>query len=1140
MGWDVKASAVAAGDALPSADQLKALLPTATQLTPLVFAAMAAATLYVFSRSKIGRRIGAVLEETMFANWQLALLGTTGIVLSLASGYTTWDGMRNFTGEAVLSLMVTFGIQGVMLIVAWLIGESFAVGMNRRVRRSAARGDGAAVLSGIDLGRLTPFVSAAIGILLFLSMALLLMQWSGSFDLKDPALSQRSWVSFADKLLFAAAALLFIAIIALNAGSDLVDPYLQSARVMIRNAVLWVMFLSCMGTSVFFSFDSLFTAIFPQSERVRAAELRAQNQVAGIIADIGSTISTRRLSEAERLFDSAGWRAYDDQLAGLAKAAQGSADDIEKYFNDRLEERNRAVKQQQERIVTAQTGQAGLQAKKTQITEELARLKGERPALAADYAEKKSALDARAKEIDAKRVEAMAEDRGVEGSGKSGKGPQYRARMDELAKLTDYYKIGEERVKDAAKRLNAVDTRIAQIERELAAIDGDLAKFKGETATAEQRIRMAQESQSSDAAPRIDPSRVLPVFETARAEFRQSPEVERLSKVQQYCAQIYGAMATATPETKRKVANIDCDPKQAAEAASVVFALNDGLGAFARNCAGGDKLSAHVGADALFGFARKCLADSGLPSRDTDALRSKINAIELARDDKAHRFVVTWNAFSDGNRLAYLALGLAIAIDGLVFMSGLFGANAVRSPLSDISSYKARSAAQLESIIDQALLPHTFETAQLVLNALRPITEQDGFTSRVVLDPGDPHAREIGRVLSSAATIGAVRQGTRASEYEVRAELVEYLASVAKKAFKADRSHATLADLERTLQVALLPDVAHGAETVLGYMHPVENEKHGFTNEIDFAQVIDDGHRRIVRNALNAGATLQKIQRASDTHYYIHGDYYKTLVRIRARLMSSAAMLPPGRANPAMIDGGRLNPAMERVARDEPRQITSVRRQPEEAPARGDLRQEQPVRSGVPFSKDEAQELYNTFVTRMLTDAELEPMQLRLISERALWDPAMAAAKALDSLQDSGSRLGAEVLRREQQILRTIERSFDAARSEFAREPDVVDVLGQAHRDVIGAVPALMLCQGGPFEQIVNRMIEEIERAAGPDDGLRREDEELVRRLRGLRAALKSLDRRTAESWRDLSSAVSDYDETPNVVPMPRPVVVKH
>ena len=60
-----------------------------------------------------------------------------GIVLSLASGWTTWDGMKNFTGEPILSAMVTFGIQGVMLIVAWLIGESFATGMNQQMARKA-------------------------------------------------------------------------------------------------------------------------------------------------------------------------------------------------------------------------------------------------------------------------------------------------------------------------------------------------------------------------------------------------------------------------------------------------------------------------------------------------------------------------------------------------------------------------------------------------------------------------------------------------------------------------------------------------------------------------------------------------------------------------------------------------------------------------------------------------------------------------------------------------------------------------------------------------------------------------------------------------------------------------------------------
>ena len=84
----------------------------------------------------------------------------------------------------------------------------------------------------------------------------------------------------------------------------------------------------------------------------------------------------------------------------------------------------------------------------------------------------------------------------------------------------------------------------------------------------------------------------------------------------------------------------------------------------------------------------------------------------MNRDDKAHRFVVTWNAFLDGNRLAYLALVLAIGVDALVFMAGLFGAASVKSPLSDVPSFKARSAEQLQAVDRHgAAAPHLRECA---------------------------------------------------------------------------------------------------------------------------------------------------------------------------------------------------------------------------------------------------------------------------------------------------------------------------------------------------------------------------------------------------------------------------------------------
>ena len=53
---------------------------------------------------------------------------------------------------------------------------------------------------------------------------------------------------------------------------------------------------------------------------------------------------------------------------------------------------------------TAQGGQAGLAGKKTALAEELSRIKGDRPTLAAEFAQKKVDLETKNKEVDAKRV----------------------------------------------------------------------------------------------------------------------------------------------------------------------------------------------------------------------------------------------------------------------------------------------------------------------------------------------------------------------------------------------------------------------------------------------------------------------------------------------------------------------------------------------------------------------------------------------------------------------------------------------------------------------------------------------------------------------------------------------------------------
>ena len=428
----------------------------------------------------------------------------------------------------------------------------------------------------------------------------------------------------------------------------------------------------------------------------------------------------RQIEEAERLFDTDGWKAYDKQLASLAQAAQGAQGEIEKYFVQQMEERRRAIAQQQERITTAQSGQAGLAGKKMSLTEELSRLKAERPALAAEYGQHKAELDGKAKEIDGKRVEGLAEDRGVEGTLKQGKGPVYRQRMAELGTLQDQYKIKQERTKDAQKRLVAVETRIAQIERELSTVDGDLAKLKGEAQTAEQRIKIDRGRRNADDEA---PSSTRPAC--CRPSSGPAPPSASSPTPSGSAPCSCSARTCSAPCRARRPPRSRCAPSTAIPSRRPrrPRACSPSMPAWwpsTPTAPAATSSPVPTTTDALLGFGRKCLQDSGLISKDSTEIGARLSGIDMNRDDKAHRFVVTWNAFLDGNRLAYLALMLAIGVDALVFMSGLFGAQALRSPLSDVPSLKARSAHQLEAIIEAALLPDIFKNARLALRAMHP------------------------------------------------------------------------------------------------------------------------------------------------------------------------------------------------------------------------------------------------------------------------------------------------------------------------------------------------------------------------------------------------------------------------------------
>jgi hypothetical protein len=1073
--------------------------------------AVLALTLWLLLTSRVARRVMGVAEDTVFSNWRLALLAATGLVLSLASGWTTWDGMRNFTREPILSFMITFGIQGVMLIVAWLIGESFASGMNVRTSDGARAGFGKGMQATFG---------AIIGVMLFIAVVMF-----GPFYTSAPGnvLANGGWGEVGDKLLIVVVGLLAAALIVVYASSDLVRPYLQSSRVILRNAVLWVMFLACMATSVFFSFDSLFSTIFPQDERRRAAEIRAVNQVASVVSDIGTLATRRQIEEAKALFESEPWARYETELDKVQELARRAPDEVRKQLTMELEAQRGRVAKLEEQRASAEAGQAGLVTKKSQLGEEISRLQAERPDSAARTLEHKAIVADLEKRYDEQRTKTLAEEKGVEGSGKVGRGQFYRASKEEEAKLQSELQVARERLKSHEQRLTGIDRRLAQAKAELAQIDGDLAKLKGEADTAGRMIAVAQSGSATENAERYDPASGVAALIRDRQSFRQKPEQETLAAIQTQCAALVGA-STKVVALREIAAGIDCNPKQATEAAARVFALNTGIRTFEANCAGGDKLPQGASTDALLEFGRKCLQDSGLPSKDLAQMGATLSAVALNRDDKAHRFVVTWNAFQDGNRLAYLALAIAIAIDSLIFMSGLFGANAVRSPLSDVPSMKARSAQQLEAIIENALIPDKLANAHAALEAMQPITAVDGFTQEVVLPYHDAPSRgRVLKVLNAAATIGAVaRDPARPERYLVRPELFEFLSVVAKKAFDADESHARLAELKQVVTVALQPHVGYHAEIVLDHMHPI-NEKDGFSSEVTLSTV-PSGDLPLMRKVLNSGAMLRFVshdtRRGEEDRFYVHKDLYKTLAMIAAsapRTTGAGALGAPQPTTRAPRHGGRLEADLPRIVRDDKRALSSPARQ-------------LPGKPAGPMAKDggaqEEAHVARIAYLRDLVAALGIDADAYLALQGKPMGAAIAAGDAFDSARRKSRQLDAELEVRDERARTALDSQYKVLMSHL--KPDDAlhrNALELAHREIEANWRAIMLLPAGPYELLLQELLDTLEPQSG-DGLLPPEGEDLLRRVKHLYRALGRSHRGSLEEWEDLVASLGEGPAT--------------
>ncbi|MGH1351348.1 MAG: hypothetical protein ACRBBN_11150 [Methyloligellaceae bacterium] len=710
------------------------------------------------------------LNADFLTNWRLVLLGLTGLILSLASGWTTYDGIYNFTKAPVLALMITFGIQGVMLVTAWLIGESFATGATGEDHRESG-----SLATIADIMRKSGQLFLSIVVLMLIAFILAKF----ALDINTTDMLQALSLSLFNATSLLGAILFFALFLVLFSKADIIGPYARGVRVILAHLPIWLMFLACMATSVFFSFDSLFTTIFPAEERTRAGDLRAQGQITGIIADLDARLDQRRKDAAQTLLTGKPWNDYNQELNELATLLRSAPKALEAEFNRKLRERQLLFSEQQQIIATAQSSARSLEAERDLLKPSLERLEAREAELEAEVNTIRNEKRAKEQELATRQAEAKAEATGVGETGRAGRGPKFRELNKVVTKLNIEIEAINTRLQTAENALQANIRQRTRGRNRLKEIETQLASFQTQSQAANENLKARQDNLTTGSGLQIDVASGLKSLEKNVASFRQAPDRATLNNLQLLCGRLI-ATINQVPGLRQRATDIECNPDKTNEEAAKVFTLQESRKRYQTLCGKEAKIPDNT--DALLDFGRRCILTSGLPGNDTQQFRNALNRIALNRDDKAHRFVVTWNAFNDGNSLAYLALTIAVAIDALVFMSGLFGANAVVSPLADSPKARNRPVSQLKEIIENALMPDKAYAAALVLNVMSPRSDEDktGYMASVDLTGLESNQLLlIKNVLSAGASLGLVKHDeNNPNLFLVRSELFEFVSSI--------------------------------------------------------------------------------------------------------------------------------------------------------------------------------------------------------------------------------------------------------------------------------------------------------------------------------------------------------------------------
>ena len=831
-------------------------------------------------------------------NWQLLLLSLTGIALSIASGWTTWDGMTNFTQALTLSLLITFGIQGVLLVVSWLIGESLA-----NASRPLPADKNQSHASASPVRRIAMLAAVlTLATIAAVNHATLAPWLPGVFARTandDPAVM--------GTLIFAAVFVIAIASLAL---AGIKDGWGTAAK----TATLWLMLAACMFGSVFFSFDSLFSTIFTAGERGRTAALRVESGIAGLLSDL-DVLAQKRLRTAEANFlASDAWTAYVNAINELIVTAQGAAAKLQARDARKI----KGLRSSQTKLASQLASE---QSTRAELKKQLSRDRRARAEQETELAKRQDTLRARKQErlhndalLARKRLEARLEIRGNGATGRKGRGPVYRAIARAVRVARGKQRQLNIQLDYQQRAIQNVQSRIARLTKRIASTSGKLSRLDGDISSRQSQLTRLRTAMNSPVAavPKLLEVQINDLAVAIRAT-RKAPTRAALKEVESICAAMTNRIGSLTAKSNTLAQR--CQTSNLTSVISEVARAKSGREAI-KHCRPNGSVSAVKSPDARISFARNCIQLSRLPGQSAAAdYHRRLNQLAMNRDDQAHRFVVTINAFADGNRLAYLALAIALSIDGLVFASGLFGAFAARSPLSGIPNGLGYSPRKLEMLVTGALAPDISDNAAIALQNMRPIAQAVQIVSpglgsewshELDLSQSPPEqGRVLMNVLAAAGAIGAARQTeTQPNVFLIRRQLVEFLLRQLAISPLRERSDLKVT-LTQQLADTLYPDVKTNAAMCISNLKPVQSQE-GFCSSLCLTKNTQ-ADANIVNRVLNLAASHDLLRQPSMRHgaetVLVHRDVCEALLRLAsdksAQSPVASKQIPMGRTRQA-------------------------------------------------------------------------------------------------------------------------------------------------------------------------------------------------------------------------------------------------